>query len=36
MLYVSLDDYKKIVEPVYLKTFAESIKLAFVSTFFVV
>lgn len=32
----TLDNYKKIVEPVYLKTFAESIKLAFVSTFFVV
>lgn len=30
----TLDNYQKIIEPVYLKTFAESIKLAFVSTFF--
>ena len=32
---VTLDNYKKIIEPVYLKTFVESIKLALISTFFV-
>lgn len=33
---VTLDNYKKLLEPVYVRTFGESIKLAFVSTFFVV
>lgn len=32
----TLDNYKKIAEPVYVKTFVESIKLALVSTLFVV
>ena len=32
----SFDNYKNILEPVYLKTFTESLKLAFTTTFFVV
>ena len=32
----TLDNYKNILEPVYLKTFTESLKLAFTTTFFVV
>lgn len=31
----TLDNYKNIVEPIYLKTYGESIKLAIISTFFV-
>lgn len=32
----TLDNYKKILEPVYLKTFVESLKLAFTSTLFII
>lgn len=32
----TFDNYKNILEPVYLKTFTESLKLAFTTTFFVV
>ena len=32
----TFDNYKNILEPVYLKTFSESLKLAFTTTFFVV
>ena len=32
----TLDNYKNILEPVYLKTFAESFKLALTSTFFII